>query len=192
MAEISGNTGGRGGAQGGKHVRSKKMSVRVDLTPMVDLAFLLITFFMLTTKLQHMQAMDLQQPIKDSTNVAPVGECRVLNVIVDSFDRAYTYEGLDMANMKLTMLNKQDALRGLMVVKSKKVKMECGLDKTGKPHSMVTLIKLLPGARYKNLVDVMDELNITGNYVYAMQDAIPEEIAAIRKEETRLLAAAAP
>jgi len=60
MAELDTSSGG-GKHKGGK-VRSKKMSTRVDLTAMVDLAFLLITFFMLTTTLSKKKAMDLAMP----------------------------------------------------------------------------------------------------------------------------------
>ena len=65
MAEL--NTGGDGG-KGGK-VRSKKMNPGVDLTAMVDLAFLLITFFMLTTSLSKPQSMNLAMPDKDKDKV---------------------------------------------------------------------------------------------------------------------------
>src|SRR5690606_28005252 len=54
-----------GGKKGGK-VRSKKQSTKVDLTAMVDLAFLLITFFMLTTSLSKPLAMDIAKPDKDA------------------------------------------------------------------------------------------------------------------------------
>jgi biopolymer transport protein ExbD len=62
MAEL--NTGDGGGKKGSKKVRSKKSDSKVDLTAMVDLAFLLITFFMLTTSLSKPQSMDLGLPDK--------------------------------------------------------------------------------------------------------------------------------
>ena len=62
MAEL--DTGGGGGGKGGK-VRSKKSNAKVDLTAMVDLAFLLITFFMLTTSLSKPQSMNLGLPDKE-------------------------------------------------------------------------------------------------------------------------------
>lgn len=66
MAEL--DSSGGGGGKGGK-VRSKKQSTRVDLTAMVDLAFLLITFFMLTTSLSKPLAMDIAKPDKDEKNL---------------------------------------------------------------------------------------------------------------------------
>ena len=63
MAELDTSSGG-GGKKG--KVRSKKQATKVDLTAMVDLAFLLITFFMLTTSLSKPQAMDIAKPDKDA------------------------------------------------------------------------------------------------------------------------------
>jgi biopolymer transport protein ExbD len=56
MAEIEGK------AQGGGKMKTKKASTRVDMTPMVDLAFLLITFFMLTTTFNKARAIDMEKP----------------------------------------------------------------------------------------------------------------------------------
>src|SRR3970040_2786481 len=94
MAEL--NTGDGGGGKGGK-VRSKKANSKVDLTAMVDLAFLLITFFMLTTTLSKPQSMPLGLPDKqDDPNEKPikVDENRKLTVLLGDNNKMVYYMGL--------------------------------------------------------------------------------------------------
>lgn len=96
MAEL--NTGDGGGGKGGK-VRSKKQNSKVDLTAMVDLAFLLITFFMLTTSLSKPQAMDLSLPDKDpdptkKTEDTKVDENRTMTVMLGQDNKMIYYMGL--------------------------------------------------------------------------------------------------
>ena len=84
MAEL--NTGDGGGKKGSKKVRSKKSNSKVDLTAMVDLAFLLITFFMLTTSLSKPQSMDLGLPDKEDKKTPPkdikVDQKRTMTIIM--------------------------------------------------------------------------------------------------------------
>src|ERR1700712_2892377 len=93
MAEL--DTSG-GGKKGGGKVRSKKSSTRVDLTAMVDLAFLLITFFILTTTLQKPKAMDLTMPDKDDKqiNQLPVPETRTMTILLGSKNKVEWYMGM--------------------------------------------------------------------------------------------------
>ncbi len=94
MAEL--NTGDGGGGKGGK-VRSKKQNSKVDLTAMVDLAFLLITFFMLTTSLSKPQSMDLSLPDKDPDDKTPpvkVDENRTMTVMLGEKNKMVYYMGL--------------------------------------------------------------------------------------------------
>ena len=94
MAEL--NTGDGGGKKGGK-VRSKKGNSRVDLTAMVDLAFLLITFFMLTTSLNKPQSMDLGMPDKQKKDEPKdemlVADNRSLTVLLGEGDKVKWYLG---------------------------------------------------------------------------------------------------
>ena len=78
MAEL--NTGGGGKKSGGK-VRSKKQNSKVDLTAMVDLAFLLITFFMLTTTLSKPQSMNLGLPDKDENQIRKRRTSRWMKIV---------------------------------------------------------------------------------------------------------------
>src|ERR1022692_2447598 len=92
MAELDTSSGG-GKHKGGK-VRSKKVSTRVDLTAMVDLAFLLITFFMYTTTLQKPKAMDLVMPdnsVKDSR--LPIAASRSMTILLGSHNKVEWYMG---------------------------------------------------------------------------------------------------
>src|SRR5689334_9678619 len=92
MAEL--DTSGGGKKKGGK-IRSKKQSARVDMTPMVDLMFLLITFFMLTTTLAKPQAMDLAMPDKDEKNndQFEVADNRTMTILLGKDDKLEWYIG---------------------------------------------------------------------------------------------------
>src|SRR5690606_14720228 len=96
MAEV--NTGDGGGKKGSKKVRSKKSNAKVDLTAMVDLAFLLITFFMLTTSLSKPQSMNLGLPDKekDTTQEKPmkVDQVRTMTIIMEKNDKIKWFHGL--------------------------------------------------------------------------------------------------
>jgi biopolymer transport protein ExbD len=195
MAQMEAPAGGGGKHKGG--VRSKKMSTRVDLTPMVDLAFLLISFFMLTTTLNKPKAMELNMPKK--TNIEEdkqdVGECQVMNILLDTLDQVWYYEGLKVAGLQKTTFAGEDGIRKEIIRKMKTVPKECppgkkwvdaNNDKVKQPEEVVmgprdaiVLIKMLKGARYKNMVDILDEMDITGCKVYAIQDPDPIEIEAV-------------
>jgi hypothetical protein len=179
MADI--DTSGGGGS--GKHkggVRSKKMSTRVDLTPMVDLAFLLITFFMLTTTLNKPKAMQLNMPKKtEKEEEQDVADCQVLNVLLDTLDHIWYYNGLQVAGLKQTSYG-EDGVRKIIMDKMKAVPADGScLTHQGKPRQAIVLIKMLKGSRYKNMVDILDEMDITGCKIYAIQEPDPIEIEAI-------------
>lgn len=200
MAQMEAPAGGGGKHKGG--VRSKKMSTRVDLTPMVDLAFLLISFFMLTTTMNKPKAMQLDMPKK--TNIEEekqdVGECQVMNILLDTLDQVWYYEGLKVAGLQKTTFAGEEGIRKEILRKMKAVPKDCpegkkwvDANKDGKktpeeivmgPRDAIILIKMLKGARYKNMVDILDEMDITGCKVYAIQDPDPIEIEAIENGGT--------
>ena len=182
MAEIT-NQGNSGKNKHRGH-RMPKVAPRVDMTPMVDLGFLLITFFMLSMKMSDPKAMLWVKPIEDPHPEA-VSECCVLTVLVDSADRVYTYEGDDLKTMKLSSFDDNTGIMHRLMQKGKKVKAECGLMKNGKPHELVCLIKLLQGTRYQNLTDVVDAMNITKTH-YSIQEPLVEEVAALKLKEKEL------
>lgn len=182
MADIDTSGGGGGGKHGGGP-RAKKMSTRVDLTPMVDLAFLLISFFMLTTTLNKPKAMELNMPKKPTTEEEKmdVADCQVLHVLLDTLDQVWYYEGLAVAGLQKTTFAGDGGIRKVIMKKLKDVPNpgKCAPLRSGKPREAIVLIKLLEGARYKNMVDILDEMDITGCKTYAIQDPDPIEIEAI-------------
>lgn len=182
MAEID-TSGGGGKHKGG--VRSKKMSTRVDLTPMVDLAFLLITFFMLTTTLNKPKAMELNMPKKTAEeDKTEVGDCQVLNILIDTMDRVWYYDGLQVAGLKQTTFSGDEGIRKVIMKKVQKVPNECPLTSKGNKRDAIVLIKLMHGARYKNMVDILDEMDITGCKIYAIQEPDPIEVEAVENGGT--------
>lgn len=175
MAELNTAEGGKK-KHGGK-TRSKKMSTKVDLTPMVDLAFLLITFFMLTTTLNKPNAMELNMPKKvdDPKERVAVNEELLLNIILDKEDKVWWYEGMTASDLKQTVFANEMGIRDIIYWKQKK------LAKTyGSKDTMICLIKTTDDANYENMVDALDEMDITGVKRYAMQDIQPPELEAIK------------
>ncbi|MDW8272962.1 MAG: biopolymer transporter ExbD [Chitinophagales bacterium] len=184
MAQM--DTADSGKSKDGK-IRSKKMSTRVDLTPMVDLAFLLISFFMLTTTLNKPQAMELNMPKKvdkpeEQTDVA---DCQVLNILLDTLDKIWYYEGLSVAGLQQTTFAGEEGIRKVILNKQKELSKTttcvypAGNKRAGQPRDFIVLIKMLKGARYNNMVSILDEMDITNTKIYAIQDPDPIEIEAI-------------
>lgn len=177
MAEINTNTTTRG-QKGGR--RSKKLSTRVDMTPMVDLGFLLITFFMLTTTLSKPKAMNLAMPKEDKDHPAPLAESKALTVILQGNNRIAYYEGMgnDPVHppvIKHTTFATINGLRAVLINKRKQV-----LAYAGKNDLMV-LIKADKTANYKEVVNVMDEMLINDIPRYAIMDITPQEEDFIKK-----------
>jgi biopolymer transport protein ExbD len=197
MAEV--NTGGGGG---GKHEkkRAKKSSTRIDMTPMVDLAFLLLTFFVLTSTFAKPKTMEINYPAEDPT-VKPTKVNNALTFILSKDNAVYYYYGEffaeGMANPEgkpLTKLTKTDfsseGLHKLLLDYNKKtikeiedlteqLKTKVIADTTykrlankakGDKTALTVLLKSDDQAVYKNVIDVIDELNICNIGKYAVVD----------------------
>lgn len=178
MAEL--DTSGGGGKKKGGKIRSKKHAARVDMTPMVDLMFLLITFFMLTTTLAKPQAMDLAMPDKDENKPEEqldVADNRTMTVLLGDKNRIEWYIGLvDKPLTPPTVENYgKDGIRKAFLDKAKEVKAKYGKD-------MMVLIKPSNKSNYKNLVDILDEIKITNVQRYAIVDITEPEISLLKRD----------
>jgi len=113
---------------------------------------------------------------------------QVMNIMVDSFDRVFVYEGSELENLKISSFEDTHGIRQEIMNKAKRVKAECPLTAKGEKREIICLIKLLPGARYQNMVDILDDMKILEVKTYALQEPLNEEIAAIAQKTKLLLA----
>lgn len=163
MAEI--NTGGGGGHKKGGKVRSKKQSTKIDMTPMVDLAFLLLTFFMLATTFNKPKTMELVLPEKPKPEDAPpkVNEKNVLTLLLAKNNKVVWYIGVTDPQPTVTGFSKT-GIRKVLLEKQAEI---------GK--KFVVLIKPSDGSTYRNVVDILDEMAITNIRSYALVDIDPAD-----------------
>jgi biopolymer transport protein ExbD len=154
MAELDTSSGG--GKKGGK-VRTKKANTKVDLTAMVDLAFLLITFFMLTTSLSKPIAMDIAKPDKDDKNETrlELRASQTMTILLGKNNKVAWYMG--EAKSATPTIEGFAEVRQSILENKKKVADLYGNDPK---KTIVIVIKPTSGSTYKNFVDIMDELNI--------------------------------
>jgi biopolymer transport protein ExbD len=157
-------------------VRSTKKAIRVDLTAMVDLAFLLITFFILTTTLQKPNTMSLTMP-DDGDDVMPVPESRTMTVLLGSDDKVEWYIGIPGKSLTAPAVDGfgKNGIRRALLEQSERIKREQGKD-------MVVLIKPSDKSNYANVVNLMDELNITNNERRAIVDITPAEVNLLKRD----------
>ncbi|MCX2484741.1 ExbD/TolR family protein [Pedobacter sp. MR2016-24] len=135
----------------------KKVTPRVDLTAMVDLAFLLITFFMLTTTLSKPVAMDIAKPdVTDPTVRLAVPASRTMTILLGKNNKIAWYMGED--GKSIPNIEDYRQIRQSILANQRKV---AGLNGNDLQKSLIVVIKPTAGATYKNFVDIMDELNIT-------------------------------
>lgn len=177
MAEL--NTGDDGGGKGGK-VRSKKQNSKVDLTAMVDLAFLLITFFMLTTTLSKPQSMSLGLPAKEKNKPeidTKVDEKLTVTLLLGKDNKLIYYSGL----LETPITAPKDAVYGKDGIRkellARKKVIDAYVKSTGNDKkAMTVIIKPTKESTYKNVVDVLDEMAILKVPIYAIvNDFTPEE-----------------
>ena len=155
MAELDTS----GGGKKGKKVRSKKQSTRVDLTAMVDLAFLLITFFMLTTSLSKPIAMDIAKPDKNEEhpeNKLDLPASRTMTVLLGKNDKVAWYMGV--AGDNVPNIESLSQIGKVFIEYKQKVAEATGNDPK---KGFIVIVKPTSGSKYHNFVDIMDELEIT-------------------------------
>lgn len=191
MAEIQDNGGGER-----KKGKQKKFSIRVDFTPMVDMNMLLITFFVLCTSMSKPQTMEISMPRKDLLNEQEqnkVKASKAMTILLGKEGKVYyymgepDYENPDMVQetdfspngLRAILLGRnQIVMQKIRELKQKKENLEITNEEYLKESaeirkekdSPVILIKATDFANYKNLIDVLDEMQICNIGRYAIMD----------------------
>ena len=150
--------------------KTKKASLRVDLTPMVDLGFLLISFFVFTTTLAKPKAMKLNIP--DDKNIIDSSKAeagKTLNILLGANNNVFYYEGNSLNQIKNIGVKASD-LRNVII--SKKIKLR---NYFGSDTSLIVLIKPTKDATYANIIHALDEMLINNIKTYVLMDATAEE-----------------
>jgi biopolymer transport protein ExbD len=174
MAELDTSGGGKKGKKGGQ----KKKNVRVDLTAMVDLAFLLITFFILTTTLSKPKSQELIMPDKDEKvpQQLAVAESKTMTLLLGQNNKLEWFVGIPGKTApKIIGYGKND-LRKTLVDQDAAIKASHG------GQGMIVIVKPSDKSTYKNVVTVMDELNITGIQQRAIVDITPVELGLLKRD----------
>lgn len=144
---------------GGKHKGlrrpKRRLGIRIDMTPMVDIAFLLLIFYMVTTVFAMPQAMEINLPPKQDVDVQEdrikVKESNLLRIYVDKYDDFYYKIGSSIAtgaDIKVPMPIPADSVRELMI--------RYNWDRP----KLNTLLLIHPEAKYSKMVDLLDEVEV--------------------------------
>ncbi len=145
MAEIINNKSNSG-------KRCSRKSTRVDLTPMVDLGFLLITFFVFTTTMSMTTAMGIVAPKADIESTTPIAESTVITVLAAANNTLYYYEGKESNRGFKQTDYTANGLRKILTEKRKRV------EANGKDATLI--IKPCKFSNFKNLINIIDESKI--------------------------------
>lgn len=206
-AELQENSGLKG-----KRSKQKKMSIRVDFTPMVDMNMLLITFFMLCTTLIKPQTMELSMPSNDKNitddEKSKVKASQAITLLLCDDDKLYYYEGepnyQDYTSLKETNYG-PDGLRAFLLDRNKEAvqqvtelkqqKLNLNISegeynqqiseiKSGKQTPTV-IIKAMNGSSYGNLVSALDEMLICQIGKYVITDIVEGDEFLLKNYETK-------
>jgi biopolymer transport protein ExbD len=190
MADIDVAGGDSGHKKGPGVKKAKKLSTRVDMTPMVDLGFLLITFFIFTTTMSTPSMMKLYMPKdeKDPKDLTEVKESGALTIMLGKGNGIYYYEGQikpDGSNFQSTTYHD---IRDVIIKKKQdvmKLGRSLGYPKDTLDKDFVVVIKPNKESTYKNAVDILDEMTINQVHRFALVDITDDENMLIKATEQR-------
>jgi biopolymer transport protein ExbD len=202
MASVQSNEQDSG--KGGKHkkVRAKKSSTHIDMTPMVDLAFLLLTFFMLTTTFGKPKTMEINMPVKPENEDTKTEVNNAITLLLSGDNKIFWYYGELKPETKLATTDfstegvrkllldyNKNAVEKIKTLREEAIKKQLAdstlkrmeVDIKGEKRSLMVLVKTDDKAKFKNVIDALDELNITMVGKYALVDITQQEYDLVKQ-----------
>jgi len=163
--------------------RIKRHNIQTDMTPMVDLGFLLIAFFVMTAELSKSSVVNLNMP-KDGPPMK-LGNSNALTILLDDNDRVYYYHGnWEEASATGGVFKTNFSVsNGLGKVIREKQQWLDANDKKERRSGLMLLIKAGKGASYENVIDALDETMINIVKKYTILSVDPEETKWMKKQE---------
>ena len=174
--------------------RTKRLSTHIDMTPMVDLAFLLLTFFILTSAFVRPGVLEIAMPV----NGDPSGVENILTLVLDKSNKVYYYYKIfnpdsntpfnvtdySANGIRKTLIRYSNREYEKIKELEKKLNSDLSLTQSARKQkfdkasteimsekgSLTVIVKTCEGASYAHVIDIMDELNITFNSKRAILD----------------------
>jgi biopolymer transport protein ExbD len=144
---------------------------------MVELGFLLITFFVFTTSISKPTVINLTMPYDDTDNSLTTAAEKTISLLLADENRIYYFNGDSINKIHSTNYSPQ-GLRSVLLLKKTITK-----NKFGDASETVVLIKPTAGATYENIVDALDEMQINQITRYVLMDANKNETAFLINEK---------
>lgn len=166
--------------------KSGKAAPAVDLTPMVDLGFLLIAFFMFTTTMSKPMAMEVQMPYKEKELDKPtlIKESTAMTILLGKDHQIYYYEGLQDEQLKNKLVSSgfegHGNIREQIIRKKAAIKQDIALGNLKTEDKITIMIKATDQATTDDLVKILDEMSISKVPIYAVVDITKEELSLIK------------
>jgi biopolymer transport protein ExbD len=148
--------GGRQHGKKGTRKKRRRLGIRIDMTPLVDVAFLLLTFFMLTTTFSLPQVMDITLP--PSETKSEVTEASLLLVRLMEDGRIFWNMGTDAPRAL-----DANALRAFLQ------------ERINTNPTMITLVKVDRKSKYSNMVRIIDELHLANITRYSLAPLLEQD-----------------
>jgi biopolymer transport protein ExbD len=156
----------------GKKNRSRKAHLKIDMTPLVDLGFLLITFFIFTTTMGEPYKTELFMPAGDVYSGSVIGKTNALTVLLAGNNSIYYYHGKweDARKANEVYVTNYNVCSGIGVIIRHKQK-ALG----NKRNELLLMIKPMEPSSYNNLMNLLDEVMINNVKKYAIMDETDAE-----------------